>query len=184
VSPARPAGADIRWAMCLKEMGAGCGGGGSKSSRPIFRRSVGEIQGGIYSQFEGPARPPYPNARQILQADRRILADQPDIRAMVQHRQLNFVAGFFPARGLRCDFLPQRSDLLRSGHQDQHFHRLARQTNRTGFLVLGAPKRCRADDVFSLIRSAAVSIAERCAGDTADVGHWHRSAEVAAIAGR
>jgi len=89
----------------------------------------------------------------------------PTFGAMVQHRQLNLLHDFSQLAS-STDLLPQRSDLLRSGHQDQHFHRLARIIEPDASRAWAAERDCRSAPMSSSpSRTGVACTAQRCTRD-------------------
>ena len=81
--------------MCLKEFGARWRAGGSRSLRPTCRRSVLEkSKAGIFSQFEVQRGLPIQMLVKYFTQTGELWQLNADIRAMVQHRQLNLLQDF------------------------------------------------------------------------------------------
>ena len=126
-------------AMCLKEMSAVLAGWrveiiATDLSNEVLEKS----KSGVYSQFEVQRGLPI-SARQIFQAERRALADQClDIRAMVQHRQLNLLHDFSQLGTFDVIFCRNVLIYFDQDTKINIFGRLARGMEADGFLVLGA----------------------------------------------
>ena len=108
-------------AMCLKEMSAALAGWrveiiATDLSQEVLEKS----RAGIYSQFEVQRGLPIQLLVKYFKQNGELWQISADIRAMVQHRQLNLLHDFSAARDLRRHLLPQRPDLFRPGYQDQH----------------------------------------------------------------
>ena len=82
-------------AMCLKEMAPRWPAGGSKSSPPTCRRKCWRNpRSGIYSQFEVQRGLPIQMLVKYFKQSGEFWQINADIRAMVQHRQLNLLHDF------------------------------------------------------------------------------------------
>jgi chemotaxis protein methyltransferase CheR len=126
-------------AMCLKEMGAALAGWrieilATDLSQEVLEKS----KAGIYSQFEVQRGLPIQMLVKYFKQTGELWQINPDIRAMVQHRQLNLLHDF---SGLGVfDVIFCRNVLI---YFDQDikiniFNRLAKITEPDGFLALGA----------------------------------------------
>jgi chemotaxis protein methyltransferase CheR len=126
-------------AMCLKEMGAALAGWrieiiATDLSQEVLEKS----KAGIYSQFEVQRGLPIQMLLKYFKQTGEFWQINPDIRAMVQHRQLNLLHDF--SRLGTFDVVFCRNVLI---YFDQDtkiniFNRLHRLTEPDGFLVLGA----------------------------------------------
>jgi chemotaxis protein methyltransferase CheR len=126
-------------AMCLKEMGATLAGWrveilATDLSQEVLEKS----KAGIYSQFEVQRGLPIQMLVKYFKQTGELWQINADIRAMVQHRQLNLLHNFFQL-GL-FDVVFCRNVLI---YFDQDtkiniFNHLAKATEPDGFLVLGA----------------------------------------------
>ena len=126
-------------AMCLKEMGAALAGWrieivASDLSQEVLEKS----RAGIYSQFEVQRGLPIQLLVRYFKQAGETWQINPELRAMVQHRQLNLLHDFSQLGVF--DIIYCRNVLI---YFDQDtkidiFNRLARQIEPDGFLVLGA----------------------------------------------
>jgi len=126
-------------AMCLKEMGAALGGWrieivGTDLSQEVLEKS----KAGIYSQFEVQRGLPIQLLVKYFTQNGDLWQINPDIRAMVQHRQLNLLQDFSHLG--RFDVIFCRNVLI---YFDQDtklsiFERLAKMMEPDGMLMLGA----------------------------------------------
>jgi chemotaxis methyl-accepting protein methylase len=104
-------------AMSLKEMGAALAGWRVEIlATDLSVEVIEKSKAGLYSQFEVQRGLPIRMLVKYFKQIGEFWQINADIRAMIAHRQLNL-----PARDLRCDLLPKRPDLFRSGHQGRHF---------------------------------------------------------------
>jgi len=126
-------------AMCLKEMGAALAGWrveilATDLSQEVLEKS----KAGIYSQFEVQRGLPIQMLVKYFKQNGELWQINPELRAMIQHRQLNLLHDF--AQLGTFDVIFCRNVLI---YFDQDtkiniFNRLARQIEGDGFLVLGA----------------------------------------------
>ena len=126
-------------AMCLKEMGAALAGWrieilATDLSQDVLEKS----KAGIYSQFEVQRGLPIQLLVKYFTQSGETWQVRPELRAMVQHRQLNLLHDFSQL-GI-FDVIFCRNVLI---YFDQDtkvgvFRRLAKATESDGFLVLGA----------------------------------------------
>jgi chemotaxis protein methyltransferase CheR len=126
-------------AMCLKEMGAALSGWrveiiATDLSQEVLEKS----KAGLYSQFEVQRGLPIQLLVKYFKQVGELWQINADLRAMVQHRQLNLLHDF--AQLGTFDVIFCRNVLI---YFDQDtkiniFNRLARQIEGDGFLVLGA----------------------------------------------
>jgi chemotaxis protein methyltransferase CheR len=126
-------------AMCLKEMGALVAGWrieilATDLSQEVLEKS----KAGIYSQFEVQRGLPI----QLLVKHFKQLGElwqiNPDIRSMVQHRQLNLLHDFSQLGVFDVIFCRNVLIYFDQETKINIFNRLARQVEADGFLVLGA----------------------------------------------
>ena len=126
-------------AMCLKEMGAAISGWrieilATDLSQEVLEKS----KAGLYSQFEVQRGLPI----QLLVKYFKQTADcwqiNPDLRAMVQHRQLNLLHDYSRLGVFDVIFCRNVLFYFDQDTKADIFNRLARATEADGFLVLGA----------------------------------------------
>jgi chemotaxis protein methyltransferase CheR len=126
-------------AMCVKEMGAALAGWRVEIVATDLSQEVLEkARAGIYSQFEVQRGLPIQLLVKYFKQAGETWQINPDVRAMVQHRQLNLLHDFSQLGTF--DVIYCRNVLI---YFDQDtkisiFNRLARQIEPDGFLVLGA----------------------------------------------
>jgi chemotaxis protein methyltransferase CheR len=126
-------------AMCLKEMNAAASGWrieivATDLSQEVLEKS----RAGIYSQFEVQRGLPIQLLVKYFKQSGELWQINPDIRAMVQHRQLNLLHDF---SGLGIFDVIFCRNVLIYFDQDTKiniFNRLASSMEADGFLVLGA----------------------------------------------
>jgi len=126
-------------AICLKEMGAALSGWrveivATDLSNEVLEKS----RAGIYSQFEVQRGLPIQMLVKYFKQTGELWQINPDIRAMVQHRQLNLLHDFSQLG--RFDVIFCRNVLIYFDQDTKTsiFGRLARTVEPDGFLVLGA----------------------------------------------
>ncbi|MET4390928.1 chemotaxis protein methyltransferase CheR [Bradyrhizobium sp. F1.4.3] len=126
-------------AMSLKEMGAALTGWRVEIIATDLSQEVLEkAKAGIYSQFEVQRGLPIQMLMKYFKQTGEVWQINPELRAMIQHRQLNLLHDF--AQLGTFDVIFCRNVLI---YFDQDtkiniFNRLARQIEGDGFLVLGA----------------------------------------------
>ena len=126
-------------AMCLKEMGAALTGWRVEIIATDLSQEVLEkAKAGIYSQFEVQRGLPIQMLMKYFKQTGETWQINPELRAMIQHRQLNLLHDF--AQLGTFDVIFCRNVLI---YFDQDtkiniFNRLARSMEGDGFLVLGA----------------------------------------------
>jgi len=126
-------------AMCLKEMGAALTGWRVEIIATDLSQEVLEkAKAGIYSQFEVQRGLPIQMLMKYFKQTGETWQINPELRAMIQHRQLNLLHDF--AQLGTFDVIFCRNVLI---YFDQDtkiniFNRLARQIEPDGFMVLGA----------------------------------------------
>jgi chemotaxis protein methyltransferase CheR len=126
-------------AMCLKEMGAALAGWrveilATDLSQEVLEKS----KAGIYSQFEVQRGLPIQMLVKYFKQNGELWQINPDIRGMVQHRQLNLLQDFSQLG--KFDVIFCRNVLIYFDQETKTniFGRLARALEPNGFLVLGA----------------------------------------------
>jgi chemotaxis protein methyltransferase CheR len=126
-------------AMCMKEMNAALAGWrveivATDLSQEVLEKS----KAGIYSQFEVQRGLPIQMLVKYFKQTGELWQINPDIRAMVQHRQLNLLRDFSQL-GI-FDVIFCRNVLIYFDQETKIniFNRLANATEPDGFLVLGA----------------------------------------------
>jgi chemotaxis protein methyltransferase CheR len=126
-------------AMCLKEMGAALAGWrveilATDLSLEVLEKS----KAGIYSQFEVQRGLPIQMLVKYFKQNGELWQINPDIRGMVQHRQLNLLQDFSQLG--KFDVIFCRNVLIYFDQETKTniFGRLARALEPDGFLVLGA----------------------------------------------
>ena len=126
-------------AMCLREMSAAISGSRIEIlATDLSQEVIEKSKAGIYSQFEVQRGLPIQMLVKYFKQNGELWQVNPDIRAMIQHRQLNLLHDF--AQLGTFDVIFCRNVLI---YFDQDtkiniFNRLARIIEPDGFLVLGA----------------------------------------------
>jgi chemotaxis protein methyltransferase CheR len=126
-------------AMCLKEMGAALTGWRVEIIATDLSQEVLEkAKAGIYSQFEVQRGLPIQMLVKYFKQTGETWQINPELRAMIQHRQLNLLHDF--AQLGTFDVIFCRNVLIYFDQETKIniFNRLARQIEPDGFLVLGA----------------------------------------------
>ena len=126
-------------AMCLKEMGAALAGWrvdiiATDLSQEVLEKS----KSGIYSQFEVQRGLPIQLLVKYFRQNGELWQISPDIRAMVQHRQLNLLHDFSQLGAFDIVFCRNVLIYFDQDTKINIFGRLARMMEQDGFLVLGA----------------------------------------------
>jgi chemotaxis protein methyltransferase CheR len=126
-------------AMCLKEMGAALAGWrveilATDLSQDVLEKS----RSGIYSQFEVQRGLPIQMLVKYFKQTGELWQVNADIRAMVQHRQLNLLHDFSQLGSFDVIFCRNVLIYFDQDTKIDIFSRLARVTEPDGFLVLGA----------------------------------------------
>jgi chemotaxis protein methyltransferase CheR len=126
-------------AMCLKEMGAALSGWrveilASDLSQEVLEKS----RSGIYSQFEVQRGLPIQLLVKYFKQIGELWQINADIRAMVQHRQLNLLHDFSQLGQFDVIFCRNVLIYFDQDTKTGIFGRLARTIEADGFLVLGA----------------------------------------------
>jgi chemotaxis protein methyltransferase CheR len=126
-------------AMCLKEMGAALTGWRVEILATDLSQEVLEkARSGLYSQFEVQRGLPIQLLVKYFKQSGETWQINPELRAMVQHRQFNLLSDF--AQLGTFDVIFCRNVLIYFDQDTKAgiFNRLARQIEPDGFLVLGA----------------------------------------------
>jgi chemotaxis protein methyltransferase CheR len=126
-------------AMCLKEMSAVTSGWrieilATDLSQEVLEKS----KAGIYSQFEVQRGLPIQTLVKYFKQSGELWQINPDIRAMVQHRQLNLLHDFSQLGTFDVIFCRNVLIYFDQETKISIFNRLAKATEADGFLVLGA----------------------------------------------
>jgi chemotaxis protein methyltransferase CheR len=126
-------------AMCLKEMSAATAGWrieilATDLSQEVLEKS----KAGIYSQFEVQRGLPIQMLVKYFKQTGELWQVNPDIRAMVQHRQLNLLHDFSQLGTFDVIFCRNVLIYFDQDTKINIFNRLAKITEADGFLVLGA----------------------------------------------
>jgi chemotaxis protein methyltransferase CheR len=126
-------------AMCLKEMNAATAGWrieilATDLSQEVLEKS----KAGIYSQFEVQRGLPIQMLVKYFKQTGELWQINPDIRAMVQHRQLNLLHDFSQLGTFDVIFCRNVLIYFDQDTKINIFNRLAKATEADGFLVLGA----------------------------------------------
>jgi chemotaxis protein methyltransferase CheR len=126
-------------AMCLKEMSAALAGWrveivASDLSQEVLEKS----KAGIYSQFEVQRGLPIQMLVKYFKQSGEFWQVNPELRAMVQHRQLNLLHDFSQLGAFDIIFCRNVLIYFDQDTKINIFNRLARLVEADGFLVLGA----------------------------------------------
>ena len=126
-------------AMCLKEMGAALTGWrveivATDLSQEVLEKS----KAGIYSQFEVQRGLPIQMLVKYFKQTGELWQINADIRAMIQHRQLNLLHDFSQLGVFDVIFCRNVLIYFDQDTKINIFNRLAKATEPDGFLVLGA----------------------------------------------
>jgi chemotaxis protein methyltransferase CheR len=126
-------------AMCLKEMGAALTGWrveiiATDLSQEVLEKS----RAGIYSQFEVQRGLPIQMLVKYFKQVGETWQANPELRAMIQHRQLNLLHDFSQLGVFDVIFCRNVLIYFDQDTKINIFNRLARQIEPDGFLVLGA----------------------------------------------
>jgi chemotaxis protein methyltransferase CheR len=126
-------------AMCLKEMSAALTGWrveiiATDLSQEVLEKS----KAGIYSQFEVQRGLPIQMLVKYFKQTGELWQINPDIRAMIQHRQLNLLHDFSSLGVFDVIFCRNVLIYFDQDTKIDIFNRLAKATEADGFLVLGA----------------------------------------------
>jgi chemotaxis protein methyltransferase CheR len=126
-------------AMCLKEMGAALAGWRTEIIATDLSQEVLEkSKAGIYSQFEVQRGLPIQMLVKYFKQTGEFWQINADIRAMVQHRQLNLLHDFSQLGTFDVIFCRNVLIYFDQDTKINIFNRLHRLTEPDGFLVLGA----------------------------------------------
>ena len=126
-------------AMCLKEMGAALAGWrveiiATDLSQEVLEKS----KAGIYSQFEVQRGLPIQMLVKYFKQSGELWQINPELRSMVQHRQLNLLHDFSLLGAFDVIFCRNVLIYFDQDTKINIFNRLARSMDADGFLVLGA----------------------------------------------
>jgi len=126
-------------AMCLREMSAALAGWrieilATDLSQEVLEKS----KAGIYSQFEVQRGLPIQMLVKYFKQTAELWQINPDIRAMVQHRQLNLLHDFSQLGVFDVIFCRNVLIYFDQDTKINIFNRLAKATEPDGFLALGA----------------------------------------------
>ncbi len=126
-------------AMCLKEMSAALAGWrveiiATDLSQEVLEKS----RAGVYSQFEVQRGLPIQLLVKYFKQNGELWQISPEIRVMVQHRQLNLLHDFSPLGTFDVIFCRNVLIYFDQDTKINIFGRLARIMEADGFLVLGA----------------------------------------------
>ena len=126
-------------AMCLKEMGAALAGWRTEIIATDLSQEVLEkSKAGIYSQFEVQRGLPIQMLVKYFKQTGEFWQINPDIRSMVQHRQLNLLHDFSQLGTFDVIFCRNVLIYFDQDTKINIFNRLHRATEPDGFLALGA----------------------------------------------
>ena len=126
-------------AMCLKEMGAALNGWRLEIlATDLSQEVIEKSKAGIYSQFEVQRGLPIQMLVKYFKQTGELWQINADIRAMVQHRQLNLLHDFSQLGVFDVIFCRNVLIYFDQETKVNIFNRLARVIEPDGFLVLGA----------------------------------------------
>jgi chemotaxis protein methyltransferase CheR len=126
-------------AMCLKEMGAALTGWRVEIIATDLSQEVLEkAKAGIYSQFEVQRGLPIQMLMKYFKQTGETWQINPELRAMIQHRQLNLLHDFGQLGTFDVIFCRNVLIYFDQDTKINIFNRLARQIEPDGFMVLGA----------------------------------------------
>ena len=126
-------------AMCLKEMGAALAGWRVEIlATDLSQEVIEKSKAGIYSQFEVQRGLPIQMLVKYFKQTGEFWQINADIRAMVQHRQLNLLHDFSQLGIFDVIFCRNVLIYFDQDTKINIFNRLAKATEPDGFLVLGA----------------------------------------------
>jgi len=125
--------------MCLREMGAALNGWRVEMlSTDLSQEVLEKSRSGIYSQFEVQRGLPIQMLVKYFKQTGELWQINADIRAMVQHRQLNLLHDFSQLRVFDVIFCRNVLIYFDPETKINIFNRLAKAMEPDGFLVLGA----------------------------------------------
>jgi chemotaxis protein methyltransferase CheR len=126
-------------AMCIKEMSAALSGWRLEIlATDLSQEVLDKSRSGIYSQFEVQRGLPIQMLVKYFKQTGELWQINPDMRAMVQHRQLNLLHDFTQLGVFDIIFCRNVLIYFDQDTKVNIFNRLARATEADGFLVLGA----------------------------------------------
>jgi chemotaxis protein methyltransferase CheR len=126
-------------AMCLKEMGAALTGWRVEIIATDLSQEVLEkAKAGIYSQFEVQRGLPIQMLVKYFKQTGETWQINPELRAMIQHRQLNLLHDFAQLGTFDVIFCRNVLIYFDQDTKTNIFRRLARQIDGEGYLMLGA----------------------------------------------
>ncbi|OKO82044.1 protein-glutamate O-methyltransferase CheR [Bradyrhizobium sp. AS23.2] len=126
-------------AMCLREMGAALTGWRVEIIATDLSQEVLEkAKSGVYSQFEVQRGLPIQMLVKYFKQTGETWQINPELRAMIQHRQLNLLHDFTQLGTFDVIFCRNVLIYFDQDTKINIFNRLARQIEPDGFLVLGA----------------------------------------------
>ena len=126
-------------AMCLKEMSAAISGWRIEIlATDLSQEVIEKSRAGIYSQFEVQRGLPIQMLVKYFKQNGELWQVNPDIRAMIQHRQLNLLHDFTQLGTFDVIFCRNVLIYFDQDTKINIFNRLAKIIEPDGFLVLGA----------------------------------------------
>jgi chemotaxis protein methyltransferase CheR len=126
-------------AMCLKEMGAALSGFRVEIlATDLSQEVIEKSKSGIYSQFEVQRGLPIQMLVKYFKQTGELWQINAELRAMVQHRQLNLLHDFSQLGAFDVIFCRNVLIYFDQDTKVNIFNRLAKATEPDGFLVLGA----------------------------------------------
>jgi chemotaxis protein methyltransferase CheR len=126
-------------AMCLKEMGAALAGWRVEIlATDLSQEVIEKSKAGIYSQFEVQRGLPIQMLVKYFKQTGELWQVNPDVRAMIQHRQLNLLHDFSQLGVFDVIFCRNVLIYFDQDTKVNIFKRLAKANEPDGFLVLGA----------------------------------------------
>jgi chemotaxis protein methyltransferase CheR len=126
-------------AMCLKEMGAALAGWRVEIlATDLSLEVIEKSKAGLYSQFEVQRGLPIQMLVKYFKQTGELWQINPEIRAMVQHRQINLLHDFSQLGVFDIIFCRNVLIYFDQDTKINIFRRLAKSTESDGFLALGA----------------------------------------------